>query len=126
VKFAYDTNYEPPAPSMEIHLAFPESSYFIGPLIAFVDSGADATIIPSHYLRGLSIQVDDRKLLRSAWGERRIVDIHYLDVGIGAIRLPVIEVVADELSDEIIIGRNILNKLLVVLNGPAQTLEMKD
>lgn len=126
MKFAYDTSYEPPAPSIEIQLALPESSYFIGPVTAFVDSGADATIVPSYYLQGLPIQVDDRKVLRSAWGERRIVDIHYLDVGIGAIRLPVIEIVADELSDEIIIGRNILNKLLVVLNGPAQTLELKD
>jgi predicted aspartyl protease len=111
---------------MEVQFALPDSSYAVGPLMAFVDSGADATIVPAHHLRSLPIQVDDRKYLRSAWGERRIVDVYYIDVVIGAMRLPVIEVVADDLSDEIIIGRNVLNKLYVVLNGPAQTLELKD
>jgi predicted aspartyl protease len=126
VKFSYDTDYEPPAPSLEIQLALPGRSFSPGPYTAFVDSGADATLIPAHYLHGLPIQVDDRKFLRSAWGERRIVDIYYLDVGIGSLRLPVIEIVADEESNEIIVGRNVLNKLFIVLNGPAQILEMKD
>lgn len=125
MKFAYDTGYQPPAPSIEIQLAVADTSHTVGP-VAFVDSGADATIVPAQYLRSLPIQVDNRKYLRSAWGERRIVEIYYLDVVVGTVRLPAIEIVADQLSDEVIVGRNILNKLHVVLNGPAQTLELKD
>lgn len=62
--------------------------------------------------------------MRSQWGERRTVDVYLLDVGIGDIRLPLIEGVADERGSEVILGRNVLNKLIVTLNGPKQELEI--
>lgn len=126
MKFPYDTDYFPPAPSVEIQLGVPGESLSIGPLTAFVDSGADATLLPVRYLRTLPVQVDNRKRLRSQWGESRIVDIYLLDIGIGNIRLPVIEVVADNRGDEIIVGRNVLNKLRILLDGLAQVTEVKD
>jgi len=95
-----------------------------GVLSAFVDSGADATIVPVHYLRPLALQIDSRKYLRSQWGERRIVDVYLLDVIIRDIRIPVVEIVADDEGDEVILGRNILNYLRVVLNGLKQTTEI--
>lgn len=124
MKFPYDNNYYPPAPMVEITVGPPDESLLIGPLHAFVDSGADATIIPAHYIQPLGLQVDDRKYLRTPWGDRRVVDIYYLDVGIGEIRLPFIEVVADDEGDEIILGRSVLNKLRVLLDGPAQRIEV--
>lgn len=124
MKFPYDNNYYPPAPMVDMTLGPPDESLTIGPLRAFVDSGADATIIPAHYIQPLGLQVDDRKYLRTPWGDRRVVDIYYLDVGIGEVRLPFIEVVADDEGDEIILGRSVLNKLRVLLDGPAQRIEV--
>lgn len=124
MKYPYDVSYFPPAPAIEIYLGPPADSLTIGPLSAFVDSGADATIVPLRYLRPLQTQADDRKFLRSQWGERRIVNIHYLDVGIGDVRLPLIEVVADGMGDEVILGRNVLNRLRVVLDGPRNVVEV--
>lgn len=124
MKFAYDDNYYPPAPMVEITLGPPGEPLVVGPLRAFVDSGADATIVPYHYCQPLGLQVDDRKYLRSPWGERRVVDIYYLDIGIGTVRLPFIEVVADAEGDEVILGRSVLNKLRVLLDGPAQRIEI--
>jgi len=95
-----------------------------GPLSAFVDSGADATIVPYRYLQPLALQVDNRKYIRSQWGERRSVDIYLLDILIGDIRIPVVEVVSDRSGDELILGRNVLNYLRVVLNGLKQTTEI--
>ncbi len=118
MKFPYDSNYFPPAPFINIRLGPPEQSLGVGPLSAFVDSGADATIVPLRHLRLLQTQADDRKYLRSQCGERRLVDIYFVDVGIGDVRLPLIEVIADDLGDEIILGRNVLNQLRVVLDGP--------
>lgn len=118
MRFSYNFDYFPPAPFIDISLGPPEQSLSIGPLSAFVDSGADATLVPIRHIRLLQTQADDRKYLPSQWGERRTVDIYYVDVGIGDVRLPLIEVVADEMSDEVIVGRNVLNQLRVVLNGP--------
>ncbi len=124
MKLAYDTDYFPPAPSVEIRLGAPNESLNIGPLRAFVDTGSDTLLVPYGHLESLGAQIDNRKTLRSQWGERRTVDVYLLDVGIGDIRLPLIEVVADERGSEVILGRNVLNKLIVTLNGPKQELEI--
>ena len=124
MNFSYETSYFPPAPFVELTLGPPQASLTIGPLSAFVDSGADATVVPLRYLRPLQTQADDRKFLRSQWGERRVVDIYYVDVGIGDIRLPLIEVVADDKGDEVIVGRTVLNRLRVVLDGPRTMVEI--
>lgn len=124
MKFSYNTNYFPPAPSVEIWLGIPEQALEVGPLLALVDTGADASIIPIHHIELLKIQVDNRKYLRSQWGERRLVDTYLLDVAIGQMRLPLIEIIADELGDEVILGRNILNKLIATLDGPRQILKL--
>jgi hypothetical protein len=39
-------------------------------------------------------------------------------------RLPAVEVVADERGEEVIIGRNVLNFLVMTLNGPKRVLEI--
>jgi hypothetical protein len=36
----------------------------------------------------LGVQIDNRKVLRSPWGERQVVDVYLLDVEIGDLRLP--------------------------------------
>jgi predicted aspartyl protease len=126
MKFSYNETYFPAAPQAEILLGLLDESLSIGPLIAFVDSGADATIVPVRHLHSLAVQAVETRFLRSQWGERRPVDVYWLDVGIAGLRLPAIEIVADEYSDEIIIGRNILNKLRVLLDGPKQTIEISE
>jgi hypothetical protein len=34
--------------------------------------------------------------------------------------LPAIEVVADDISDQVLLGRNALNKLILLMDGPRQ------
>ena len=124
MNFTYDIDYVPSAPMMDIRLGVSERAFTIGPLSALVDTGADATIVPTMYIEQLNIPADDRKYLRSQWGERRIVDVYWVDIGIGDLRLPLMEIVADDLGNDVILGRNILNKLILLLNGPKNTLEV--
>ena len=124
MRFAYDAHYVPAAPMIEIRLGKPNESLSIGPLYAFVDTGADITLIPIHYVRQLRLRRDDFRFLRSQWGERRSVSIYSLDMGIDVFTLPAVAVVGDEQSEEIVLGRNVLNKLMLTLNGPKQFLEV--
>lgn len=126
MNFKYNADYFPPAPYIELHLAVPDRAFAVGPLPAFVDSGADATIVPYLHMKALPIKPTDRKWLRSQWGERRQIRIFTLDVGIADIRLPGVDIVEDEKSDEIIIGRNVLNMLRVFLDGPNQMLSVTE
>ncbi len=123
MKFPYDASYLPAAPSIEIRIGAPEEPLRIGPLAALVDTGADVSIVPIRHIERLGVQVDNRKFLRSAWGEHRPVDIYLLDLGIGEMRFPLVEIVADDQGDDVILGRNLLNKLDLRLDGPRTVLE---
>ena len=124
MKVPYDSSYAPPAPRIEIRLGVPDEAFRSRPLTALVDTGADATIVPAQHIELLGVQIDNRKVLRSPWGERYPVNVYLLDVGIGDLRLPLIEIVADDRGDEIILGRNVVNRLVMVLDGPKQILEI--
>lgn len=124
MKAPYDTGYAPPAPCLDIRLGAPDESFVEQPLKALVDTGVDVTIVRARYIEPLGLQIDNRKTLRSSWGERRPVNVFLLDVGIGEIRIPLIEIVADDRGSEVILGRNVLNRLVVVLDGPKQTLQI--
>ena len=47
--------------------------------------------------------------------------LYLVDVQIGDLTVPGVEVVGDELSQEAILGRDVLNRLRVLLDGPAAT-----
>jgi predicted aspartyl protease len=126
VKFVYNPTYFPPAPFTEIWLGLPDESLKVGPLVALLDTGADATLVPIRHLQTLPKMSSNRHFLRSQCGERRIVIAYRLDIGIAEIRFPAIEIVADDQGDEIIIGRDVLNKLRIMLNGPKQIVEISE
>ena len=125
MKTPYNHDYTPPAPVVEIWLAAPGKALAVGPIEAFIDSGADVTLIPRRYLRPLHLKALRRKTLRSLWGEHRPVDVYIVEIGIGeSLRLPWVEAVGDDVGDELVLGRSALNKLRVLLDGPRETVEI--
>lgn len=119
MKFSYTPAYTPPAPIVELWLGAPEATPVVGPLAALLDTGSDGTLIPTRYLRAIpSLTPVDRKRLRSQWGEPRLVRLYLVDVEVAGFRLPDIEVVADTVGDEVVLGRNVLNRLRIILDGP--------
>ncbi len=47
------------------------------------------------------------------------MNLFLVDVRIGESVLPHVQVVGDEVGDEVILGRDVLNKLKLLLDGPA-------
>ena len=125
MKYRYDSSYEPPVPSMEIWVATPERAFSIGPLHAIIDTGADATLVPLHFVEQLGIDAFDLKRLRSHWGEARTVETFLADIGVDGLRVPLVELVADARSAEVLLGRDVLNALRMTLDGPKQTVDIK-
>lgn len=77
-------------------------------------------------LRQFGVDLFDVKRLRSQWGESRSVETYLVDVGVGSLRLPLVEMVSDEASDEVLLGRNLLNLLHLTLDGPKQVVEVRE
>ena len=115
--FPYSTAYSPPAPACELTLINEHTGRRVI-VNAIVDTGADATIVPVRYLRELQAQRALEAGLRSQWGERRPVYLYLLDIQMADLILPGLYVVGDELGQECILGRNALNRLRLLLDGP--------
>jgi len=120
----YLDSYYPPIPVLEISLGYPQEMLTHGSLTALIDTGADGTLVPQSLIDELGAPPIDQVRVRSHWGEWRHAQLFTVDIGIGAFRLPAIEVVGDDQGQEIVLGRNVLNRLRLLLDGPARQVEL--
>jgi hypothetical protein len=115
---AYSREHHPPAPVLDIYLSAPDSYEWHGPFQAQLDSGADVTIIPMSLIADLHVPAIDEIALISQWRDRHVMHLFQVDIQITDLLLPVIDVVSDRWSEGILLGRNILNRLDLMLEGP--------
>lgn len=118
-QYPYIATYQPPFPAIDIALHNSDTQLHTVKLKALLDTGADGTLIPLTYLREILAPPITESRLRSHWGEWRIVQLFLVEIQIGITRFPNVFVIGDEQDNEIVLGRNILNRLNISLNGPA-------
>lgn len=118
IEFPYDDTYPPPAPVCQVSFSVARTRQSVGPLDAILDTGADGTLVPQRYLEAIGARRIMETGLRSQWGERRVVYLYLVTLHIDEIELPGTYVVGDEQSDEIVLGRYVLNHLKIWLDGP--------
>lgn len=118
ISFDYDSTFFPSAPFLEIEVdGYSDNSRT---LWAMLDSGADATMIPLRVLRAIQASYKETRWLRGTAGGRLKVDMYLISVRIGNLLIPGIHAIATS-SNEAIVGRDVLNQLVVTLNGLANT-----
>ncbi len=120
----------PPAPVLDVRLSAPAELPIGRTLTALIDTGADFTIVPLRWLLEASAPETRAAYARGIWSPRQLVTPYLVDIHLDQIILPGVEVVgthsefgeSDDLdSDEqMILGRNVLNRLLLLLDGPNQ------
>lgn len=123
-QYSHLTQYSPPIPAIELTLHALSRQSSVGPLSALVDTGADITLIPLVHLEQLGAPELDEVRLRSHWGSYTTVTTYLVDIEVSAGVLPGVEVVGDLYGDTILLGRNVLNKLLLLIDGPRQITEL--
>lgn len=125
MKTAYDQSVYPPAPRLIVQLGRPGEALRIE-ISALVDTGADITLLPRDEITALRLRPMRSVHLRGPWGDRHLVRIYRVDVGVGSIRLPSVEVAADASITDPILGRALLNKLRMLLDGPNLVLDVQE
>lgn len=85
-----------------------------------VDTGADMTIAPAEILIDLQAQEIQETNLVSQWGDVHPVVLYLVDIEIDGQVFPGVMVAGDDTTDEVILGRNLLNMLPLFLDGPQQ------
>ena len=122
--YDYDFTYIPSAPVVEIRVTNGQSAPSVA-LLALIDTGADATMIPISILERLNLEPIDSRFLRTVTGMRSVVDLYPLTVEIGPFRFADLTVIATNRDREIIVGHDILTHLIVTLDGPAAVTEIR-
>lgn len=119
-EYPYDRRFSPPFPAAEVILRHPDSGRQTGRLPALLDTGADGTLVPSELLWQIRAPVVAEARIRSHWGEPRAVQLFSVDMEIGAAWLPAVLVVSDDVGLDVVLGRNVLAKLKLVMDGVRQ------
>ena len=110
----YDDTCEPAAPRVPLRVAAPSSGAAIV-LAALVDTGADGTFIPERVATQLGLPLVDHLTVEGVAGGRAPARVYAATVELGPLRT-LCRLVAFE--DEAILGRDLLNRLVVLLDGP--------
>jgi len=113
----YSELYFPPMPVLDVALAASEENNWTDPLPAIIDTGADFCIAPSSVIRKLKPRLVRPALLSSHWRDTYSVAIYSVDIRIGASVQPAVMIASDPRSREILLGRNLLNRLNLRLDG---------
>ena len=122
-EYPYDATYDPPIPTCDVALTAPSTGRRVT-LTAIVDTGTDTTIVPVHYLHRIGARRSLEATLRSQWGEPRTVFLYLVNLRVSESALPGVYVVGDELGDEVVLGRNVLNRLRLLLDGPVALMRL--
>lgn len=121
--FDYDATYSPAAPVVEIEVTsdHPGATRVIS---ALIDSGADATLLPKDLLTQLRAQPVDVRILRTVTGARTTVNLYRVQLRIGPHHLRNVRAVGIDPTEGAILGRDVLNQLVVMMDGLAMVSEI--
>jgi predicted aspartyl protease len=122
MNYRYSRNYYPPAPIVDVAFINVTENLKTESLPAFIDTGADGTIVPIEFLLQIEAPDTEKTVIRSPWGEEHEVSLFLVNMQLADLTIQEIEVVGDEISNEIILGRDVLNRLRVLLNGPEESI----
>jgi hypothetical protein len=124
IRYRYVTQFQPPAPFVNVSVRCPTTGRHLSQLPAQVDSGCDRTILPGSVITALElVQVGQFSCL--GFGSE-VMQLPVFLVAISLHYLPPIEVraVLGEREPCILLGRDVLNNYRIVLDGPQLSLEI--
>lgn len=122
--FAFDQNYDPPFPALQIGISTPEQPQRQRQLTVLVDSGSDGTLLPLDVLKAIGASYVDHIRVQGLYGGSRAVALYMVQLQIGPYTIYAVQVGATNRRDEVLLGRNVLNHLDITLRGPAGVVEI--
>jgi predicted aspartyl protease len=116
----YSTAYEPPAPILLARVAPPVGGHGVA-VLGVVDTGADLTVIPESVAKELGLPLVSRIRVVGVTGASAAAPVRAAAIDVAGSR-HLVEVAC--LGDDAILGRDLLNRMVIRLDGPRQSLEI--
>ena len=111
---------------LQIQLSSPEEPTQTEIRPALIDTGSDFSLVPRRWLLEIDAPRSRPAFIRGLWSPRHEVTLFLVDIHLENGILPSVEVVGINANEgafeneEIVLGRNVLNLLFLLLEGPAQ------
>ena len=81
-------------------------------------------MIPNNILLGIGAVFVRTAKVTGIGGKSSLVDLYLVEIQIGTLQIPGVKAMASRISTEVIIGRDVLNHLIVTLDGIAGQTEI--
>jgi len=114
---AYNSQYDPPAPMLEVTVGSIVSSHRWTTVLALLDTGSDITAIPQKLADTLQLYPLSRLRLEDLQSETTLVLTYGVQLTINDLIVSRLEVILTGL-DCVVLGRDVLNRCYVHLDGP--------
>ena len=120
----YDILHDPPAAVVSLRVANPIRKRLRRDVSALLDTGADITAIPAALEQELDLYAVSRIRIENVDSSFSFVYTYTVRLEIGTLIVPPIQVILTSL-DFAIIGRDVLSRLYLLLNGPEQNFDLR-
>ncbi len=120
----YNTQVAPPAAFVQVRITNPSTgaSY---PLPAKLDTGASVSVIPDEVVEALSLPPRGEARFYAFDGRSSVRQTYYIGVELEEHHISLLEVTSSARQD-MLLGRDVLNRFIVTLNGKDLTFEIED
>ena len=125
MEYKYSKNFNPPAPVIEISVSAPLSKDAIS-LRALIDSGADITVVPERIVSQLKLRRVDSALTTGFGKGVMEAAVYAATLSVEGILKPKIYRFLSWSENYVLLGRDLLNQLVTVLNGPNEELKLRN
>ena len=122
--YSYNRQVTPPAPYVHVAIQTPESELAVSDVPALLDSAADVTVVPARVVRQLHLSPLGEVAVTGFDGEVTIAVAYLVQLAIRQLGAELFKVLASEQEPHVLLGRDVLNRHRVVMDGPQLRLEI--
>jgi len=124
IRYLYNQQVNPPAPFVYVSLRCPETGNIVENLPAQVDSAADRTVIPASLVDPLGMIPADQLLVAGLGGEVFSAPAFFIKLTLHDLSPQEVLVLAHDDEPFVLLGRDVLNRHRLLLDGPGLALEI--
>jgi hypothetical protein len=124
IRYQYLSQLHPPAPFVYLTVRNPADGTEQRDLAAQLDSAADRTLVPEALVESLDLPRIGTILIGGVGGVTHSMPSYLIEVKIHDLAPIPVEVVANPGESWVLLGRDVLNRYRIVLDGPQLTFEI--